>query len=151
MIRRMIAVGLCGVFGLVLAPACDGFGLGGGGAGGACGGAGGDGAVCEIVALSPCEQKCEAEYDDAALTCAGIQDDAKRKACQDGAYAVYKDCRAACVSASTPECDEKYQECIEKAPTSCLKEEAAKKVCQRCWERCNAGDSPSSRCKKCLF
>ena len=46
MIRRMIAIGLCGVFGLVLAPACDGFGLGGGGAGGACegGGGGSDGA-----------------------------------------------------------------------------------------------------------
>ena len=29
MIQRMIAAGLCGVFGLVLAPACDGLGLGG--------------------------------------------------------------------------------------------------------------------------
>lgn len=48
MIQRMIAAGLCGVFGLVLAPACDGLGLGGGGAGGACeAGGGGSGGADE--------------------------------------------------------------------------------------------------------
>jgi hypothetical protein len=36
-------------------------------------------------------------------------------------------------------------------PKSCLAEEAGKSVCNRCLERCNAGDSPSSKCRKCLF
>ena len=45
MIQRMIAAGLCGVFGLVLAPACDGLGLGGEGGVGGGSGEGGGGAV----------------------------------------------------------------------------------------------------------
>jgi hypothetical protein len=49
------------------------------------------------------------------------------------------------------DCDDKYQDCISNGPASCLKEEGGKTLCQRCWERCNAGDSPSARCRKCKF
>lgn len=55
------------------------------------------------------------------------------------------------VTAATSDCDEKYQDCINNGPTSCLKEEGGKTQCQRCWERCNAGDSPSAKCRKCKF
>lgn len=49
------------------------------------------------------------------------------------------------------ECDDKYQDCINNGPTSCLKKVAGKTLCYRCWERCNAGDSPSSQCRNCKF
>jgi hypothetical protein len=49
------------------------------------------------------------------------------------------------------ECDDKYQDCIDRAPSSCLRKSGGKTKCQQCWERCNAGDSPSDECRKCLF
>ncbi|WP_050431323.1 RHS repeat-associated core domain-containing protein [Chondromyces crocatus] len=58
-------------------------------------------------------------------------------------------CEETAVSDSS--CDERYQACIGNAPRSCMQYEAGKTKCQRCWERCNAGDSPSRSCKKCLF
>lgn len=48
-------------------------------------------------------------------------------------------------------CDDKYQDCQANGPTSCLKEDGGKSLCYRCWERCNAGDSPSARCRTCKF
>jgi hypothetical protein len=161
--------GVCGLLGAMLAPGCDQLGLGGGGAGGyggyggeACGGYGGygggggyggaggaGGAVCNIAAQSPCEEQCQADYDAAALQCGSISIEADRKTCQDNAYAEYKECRAAC--ASSKPCDKKFQACVDRAPSSCLAEEAGKTKCYRCWEQCNAGSSPSSSCKKCLF
>lgn len=49
------------------------------------------------------------------------------------------------------ECDDKYQDCIDSGPKSCLKQRGGKTLCQRCWERCNAGDSPSAECRQCRF
>jgi hypothetical protein len=142
------------VVGMLGAPACEMLGLGGsGGSGGeACGGAGGSGgAVCNIATQSPCEEKCQADYEDAALECGKIEDAAQRKTCQDNAYATYKECRTSCASISTPACDDKYQACMDNGPSSCRAVSGGKTVCNRCWERCNAGDSPSSACKKCMF
>lgn len=91
MVKKTIALVLFGLFGVVLAPACDDLGLGAGG----CGGTGGDGPVCNIVALSPCEKMCEAEYNDAALTCGSISIEADRKTCQDKAHTAYRGMPAA--------------------------------------------------------
>ncbi|EYF00808.1 NHL domain-containing protein [Chondromyces apiculatus] len=52
---------------------------------------------------------------------------------------------------SDSSCDEQYQQCINAGRAECQKVEAGKTKCQRCWERCNAGDSPSSICKRCGF
>jgi hypothetical protein len=49
------------------------------------------------------------------------------------------------------DCDRKYQDCINNAPTSCLKRSGGKTQCQRCWERCEAGDPPSGACRNCRF
>jgi hypothetical protein len=51
----------------------------------------------------------------------------------------------------TPECDVKYQDCIAFGPAKCQKVVANQTQCQRCWDRCNAGDSPSKLCKDCKF
>lgn len=52
---------------------------------------------------------------------------------------------------STSECQEKYEDCLNKAPTSCLKKSEGKTVCKRCQQRCEAEDKPSAECRKCLF
>jgi RHS repeat-associated protein len=49
------------------------------------------------------------------------------------------------------DCDDKYRACINHGPTECQRVEAGKTQCQRCWERCNAGDAPSRKCRKCGF
>jgi hypothetical protein len=57
---------------------------------------------------------------------------------------------AGCAPSKT-ECDDKYQDCVNNGPTSCLEREGGKTLCQRCWERCNAGDSASSKYRNCKF
>ncbi len=104
-----------------------------------------------IEPQSPCNEKCLASYEASAIACSKIANDAQRKTCQDDAYALYRSCHDNCQQASDSSCDEKYQNCSNYAPKSCLAVEAGKSVCNRCLERCNAGDSPSSRCRKCLF
>ena len=104
-----------------------------------------------IMPQSPCNEKCLANYEGAAIACGKIENEAQRKTCADGAYADYKSCGQNCQQQSNSDCDEKYQDCIANAPTSCLKKSGGKSLCQRCWERCNAGDSPSSTCRTCKF
>ena len=104
-----------------------------------------------ICPQSPCFEQCDADNAAAAAVCAMIQDDAQRTACQNNAYANYKSCRANCASTDNTDCDDKYQDCVNNAPSSCLKRSGGKTLCQRCWEQCNAGSSPSSACRTCLF
>lgn len=104
-----------------------------------------------VATQSPCNEMCASNYDAAAAECGKIQIEAQRKACQDGAYAAYKSCRDGCAHNSTPACDDKYQDCVDNGLSSCLKRSGGKTLCQRCWERCNAGDSPSATCRNCKF
>ena len=53
-------------------------------------------ADCNIAEQSPCTEKCLASYETAATTCGKIQDDARRKTCQSGAYAEYRSCKENC-------------------------------------------------------
>src|SRR5262249_51217041 len=81
------------------------------------------------------------------------------KACQDKAYASYKSCRENCATSANEECDEKYQDCVNKGPTSCLKKVEGKTLCY--WPRhtkitgrphpceyqwLNHGDTEARRC-----
>jgi hypothetical protein len=104
-----------------------------------------------IEPQSPCDEKCLTSYEASAIACSKIANDAQRKTCQDGAYASYRSCHDGCRQASDSTCAEKFQNCSNYAPKSCLAKEAGKSVCNRCLERCNAGDSPSNKCRKCLF
>ncbi|XXX74697.1 hypothetical protein WMF30_44310 [Sorangium sp. So ce134] len=108
-------------------------------------------AVCNIAAESPCNEKCQADYEDAAAQCGKTDDEAQRRACQDGAHATYQSCRASCQQSGSDSCDEKYQDCQNNGPTSCLKKVGGQSLCQRCWERCRAGEPPSSQCRTCKF
>lgn len=106
---------------------------------------------CNIVPQSPCNEKCLADYVEAAAECGKLENETQRRACQDVAFLGYKSCRENCRQKENKECDDKYQDCINHGPSSCRKEEAGKSLCNRCWERCNAGDSPSARCRNCKF
>ena len=104
-----------------------------------------------IMPPTPCHEKCLADYEVAGLACGKIGDEAQHKTCAEGAYASYKSCRESCQQQSTSDCDENYQDCMANGPPSCLKKSGGKSQCQRCLERCNAGDSPSSTCRTCRF
>jgi hypothetical protein len=134
-------------------PLCDADGgAGSAGSGGATPDADGGAATpCIMPPENPCFEQCNVDYENAALTCGMIADDAQRKTCQDNAYAAYKSCRANCTASANKSCDDKYQDCVDNGPSSCLKRSGGKTQCYRCWERCNAGDSPSSECKTCRF
>ncbi len=150
--RKAIAVVLCGVVFVALVPACDQLGLDGSG-GAACegaGGFGGDGPVCEIEAQSPCEEKCQAEYDAAALECGSIQIEADRKSCQDGAYAAYKECRAACTTSRS--CTDMFVACQDKGMPCTRKIEWKKTLCEYCRDDCqNKRPYKYDECYKCGF
>ena len=105
---------------------------------------------CNIVNQDPCHEKCLSDYESAAIVCGRIADDAARKTCQDGAYAAYKNCGDNCTSSSSS-CHDKWNDCMDNGPTSCLAQSGGKTLCSRCEERCVAGDSPSAQCKKCKF
>jgi hypothetical protein len=101
---------------------------------------------------SPCEEKCLTDYESRAAGCAGFADAAPRKACQDDAYAKYRSCRVACDQAPpASSCQDKWDDCVDNGPSSCLKKSEGKTLCTRCLERCNAGASPSAACRKCKF
>jgi hypothetical protein len=105
---------------------------------------------CNVVPPDECHQKCLTDYENTAAKCGQIQEESARKSCNTVAYYTYKSCKDACQKL-LDSCDEKYQDCINYAPKSCLKESGGKSQCARCQERCNAGDSPSAACKKCKF
>jgi hypothetical protein len=106
---------------------------------------------CNIATQSPCNEKCQADHDAASVACGKSESEAQRSACSDSAYANYRSCRESCQRAENKDCDDKYQDCVDNGPTSCRRKSAGKTVCQRCWERCNAGDSPSDVCRGCKF
>ena len=106
-----------------------------------------------IMPPTPCIGKCQDAYEGAAGQCGLIASAAQRRTCQDAAYANYRICDAACQKsdANSKKCQDKYENCVNSGPTSCLKVEGGKRQCNRCLERCNAGDPPSPTCVKCLF
>jgi hypothetical protein len=104
-----------------------------------------------VMPLGPCEKKCQDAYEDAAAVCGRMADAAQRSACQDSAYARYKSCREGCQKKQDDDCQEKYERCRNYAPWSCEKKNGGTTQCKRCQQRCEAGDSPSPQCKKCLF
>jgi hypothetical protein len=58
---------------------------------------------CNIVTQSPCNEKCLADYESAAIVCGKIENEAQRTTCQDGAHVNYRSCRENCQrSANTP-------------------------------------------------
>lgn len=106
---------------------------------------------CNIATQSPCYEKCLADYEEAAANCTKITSVQERQQCNDNAYSAYKNCRESCQEKANQECDDKYQNCIDNGASSCQEREGGKTLCQRCWERCNAGDAPSAKCQECKF
>jgi hypothetical protein len=96
----------------------------------------------------PCTDKCLADYTTDIAQCDKLEESSARDSCRSIAYARLTRCQESC---QQNDCDDKYQDCVNNGPKSCLKEEGGKTLCNRCWERCNAGDSPSARCRKCKF
>jgi hypothetical protein len=113
--------------------------------------------VCNIVSLSPCHDKCDADYEARAIECGKIQDEAQRRSCQDSSHEKYKSCTEECDKEASPsksKCRKKWEDCINYGPWECARPgsgDAGKSKCSTCWDQCNSGDPPSPDCRKCLF
>jgi hypothetical protein len=55
-----------------------------------------DEAMCNRISGGPCDDKCQAGYDDASSACSTIEDAAQRRACQDKAHEIYWACKQNC-------------------------------------------------------
>jgi hypothetical protein len=93
-------------------------------------------ADCNSATQSPCTEKCLSDYESEATKCGKIEDDAQRKTCQDGAYALYKSCKENCQQTSScrKDCEDKAEAC----EAECRKlPEDDKAGRQKCWIACN--------------
>jgi hypothetical protein len=101
----------------------------------------------------PCDAKCEADYQDAAVTCGRMEDQARRRACQDSAYARYKSCRKDCRSAQKT-CTDMFDDCWDRKYWPCnkwLKKEGIS-LCEMCRRNCEKEEPYKyKQCKQCGF
>ncbi|MFT3766697.1 MAG: hypothetical protein QM820_14455 [Minicystis sp.] len=107
-----------------------------------------------IAPQDSCNEKCEAQYDEAAAACSKEQIEAQRKACQDGAYTAYKNCRADCLSKT---CTDMFDACQD-IGGGCTKgypgcDKYGQSSCGTCFKACKSGASypPACRCHECGF
>ena len=97
----------------------------------------------QIAPQSPCNEKCEADYADAAAECGKIVSDAGRKTCQDGAYASYRQCRAACADDPVERCKKQCDKTHDACHADCTKNDPT----AGCHAKCN--DQYASCLKDC--
>lgn len=91
--------------------------------------------VCNIVTQSPCNEKCQADYEADSVACGKPESEAQRRACGDSAYVKYRSCRERCENNPCLKiCEERAEAC----EAECRKlPEADKPARRRCWEACN--------------
>jgi hypothetical protein len=100
---------------------------------------------------SPCNEKCLANYEGAAIACGKIENEAQRKACADGAYAAYKSCHENCQQMSRT-CTDMYVACMDKGIPCTRHIEWKKSLCAICQNDCQANRPYKySECYKCGF
>jgi hypothetical protein len=76
---------------------------------------------CNIVPGSPCEEKCQSDYEAEAAKCGQVEASSARQACQGTAYDNYKNCRTACNNDPREPCkqlcDKNYEDCVKSCNT----------------------------------
>lgn len=79
---------------------------------------------CNRVNDGPCIERCHGNYEDAAVSCAKITDEAERKLCDSTAHSRYTSCRASCtqkeddpIEKCKQVCDRQYEECCKPCKT----------------------------------
>jgi hypothetical protein len=97
-----------------------------------------------IAAQSPCDEKCNTDYENAAIECSKNENDAQRKTCQDGAYGLYRSCHENCqqnndrLERCKQECDRVNLDCIANCPRgdkNCMNE--CNQANGRCLKECD--------------
>jgi hypothetical protein len=94
--------------------------------------------------MSPCEKKCDADYEADAIVCGKVADEAERKKCNERARASYTSCRDNCQQKDNGDCLERCKELCDQ-------------ILDKCTEDCKKDPNPRvcrSRCmdaySKCL-
>lgn len=113
-----------------------------------------DGPICNRISGGPCDDDCQARYDQASIECGKIVDAAQRQACQDKAHADYSACEVKCEQEPSVSCNRKYDKCqLGKAPAWCRAkvDGTSSTTCQLCYWRCTSGDPPTETCAACGY
>lgn len=87
---------------------------------------------CNMVPPTACHQKCLSAYEDKAVKCAQIEDQAHRRACDDAAHATYKSCRDSCAKAES-ECEDRCHDEHDEGMKTCskVKDDSARAKCRQ--------------------
>jgi hypothetical protein len=104
-----------------------------------------------IMPSNPCDQKCLDAYEVAAIACGKVENEAQRKTCAEGAYAVYKSCHGNCLQMSKT-CTDMYEACQDRGMPCTRHIGRGNSLCALCREDCQANDPYQfNECYKCGF
>ena len=105
-----------------------------------------------MVQESPCVQKCNDDYETAAIACGKITDAAQSHACSEAARQVYKSCVASCRQMSKT-CTDMYVACKDIKRMPCNRDiDSGYSICAHCRDDCQANRPYKfSDCYKCGF
>lgn len=109
-----------------------------------------DAPICNRISGGPCDDECQAKYDQASIACGKIEDAAQRRSCQDAAHTEYKACQDKCEQQPSNDCMSKWHYCADKAPSSCTRKWNKAQFCTYCLDECKRG-SWSRECGACGF
>jgi hypothetical protein len=107
--------------------------------------------VPTIVPGTPCEEKCNADYEADAIVCGKVADEAERKKCNERAYASSKSCRENCQRKDNNDCLEGCKELCDQILDKCTEDCKKDRNPPECRSRCmNAYSKCLKECdKKC--
>ena len=100
----------------------------------------------------PCEKKCLDAYEQDAIKCGKLKDDAQYRACQDAAYARYQKCREPCEQGVARSCTDMFVACTDKGWPCTRQIDKKKTLCEVCRRDCQLGiPYKFSQCYACGF
>ena len=84
--------------------------------------------------MSPCEKKCDADYEADAIACTKVADEAERKKCNERAHARYTSCRGNCAQGDDclERCKELCDQIMDKCKDDCKKDRNPAECRSRC-------------------
>ncbi len=97
---------------------------------------GGDANPC-VVKESPCNEKCLADSEAAAIECSKLGSEAQRKTCQEGVYEVYRGCRKKCQQSDSSDCRERCKKLCDVIHDLCHADCTKYDPTPSCHARCN--------------
>jgi hypothetical protein len=106
---------------------------------------------CNIVADTPCNEKCLKDYENAAAVCGKLANNSDRLTCQSAAQVAYTTCRNNCQQQEKT-CTDMYVACEDKGWPCTRQTDWGMSLCAACRRDCQNGkEYYTDECYKCGF